>query len=162
MDLRSNRIQLLQRDNHRLRHRLERVLLHDNPPSHSGSEGSSSSGDVSLAPVRAIAGEDVRENPGYQHAVVDASLRARWLDEGADEQSLRRQALWETLQEEPGSASLFQFLADFASSRDFTRNPQRFRARIWSLLQACAEREPLRQRLFMMMDGPAAVMTDCC
>ncbi|WP_409287464.1 NEL-type E3 ubiquitin ligase domain-containing protein [Pseudomonas guariconensis] len=154
VDLRSNRIQLLQRDNHRLRHRLERVLLHDNPPSHSGSEGSSSSGDVSLAPVRAIAGEDVQENPGYQHAVVDASLRARWLDEGADEQSLRRQALWETLQEEPGSASLFQFLADFASSRDFTRNPQRFRARIWSLLQACAEREPLRQRLFMMMDGP--------
>ena len=154
VDLRSNRIQLLQRDNHRLRHRLERVLLHDNPPSHSGSEGSSSSGDVSLAPVRAIAGEDAQENPGYQHAVVDASLRARWLDEGADEQSLRRQALWETLQEEPGSASLFQFLADFASSRDFTRNPQRFRARIWSLLQACAEREPLRQRLFMMMDGP--------
>lgn len=154
VDLRSNRIQLLQRDNHRLRHRLERVLLHDNPPSHSGSEGSSSSGDVSLAPVRAIAGEDVQENPGYQHAVVDAALRARWLDEGADEQSLRRQALWETLQEEPGSASLFQFLADFASSRDFTRNPQRFRARIWSLLQACAEREPLRQRLFMMMDGP--------
>ena len=44
------------------------------------------------APVRAIAGEDVQENPGYQHAVVDASLRARWLDEGADEQSLRRQA----------------------------------------------------------------------
>lgn len=154
IDLRSNRIQLLQRDNHLLRHRLERVLLHDNPSSHTGSEGAASSGDVSLSQVRAIAGEDIQENPGYQHAVVDASLRARWLDEGTDEQSLRRYALWDTLQEEPGSASLFQFLADFASSRDFARNPQRFRARIWSLLHACAEREPLRQRLFTMLDGP--------
>ncbi|WP_323114108.1 NEL-type E3 ubiquitin ligase domain-containing protein [Pseudomonas guariconensis] len=152
VDLRSNRIEMLQRDNHLLRHRLERVLLHDNPSSRGGSEGSASSGDVSVAPVRALEGGDTQENLGFQHARVDASLRARWLEEGADEPD--RQALWDTLQEEPGSASLFQFLADFASSRDFKRNPQRFRARIWSLLQACAERESLRQRLFTIMDGP--------
>lgn len=153
VDLRDNRIQVLQMENSAMRRQLDRVLLHDNTMTESNSEASSSS--ESMAQSSGARRGGGHENLMFQHAGVDQKkLRIRWLGEAAGEQRTHYLALWEALEKEPGSASLFQFLADFATSEDFRDAPARFRPRIWQLLEACTRHEQLRDRVFEETDGP--------
>lgn len=145
VDLRDNRISELQREMRGLRLRLQRLNLHDNPLSESSIEY--------LDQARGIT-EAGRGSASYTHGVVDEGTRADWVASRNELLRTHREVSWDRLIEEPGSAGLFRFLADFAQSEDFQNNPRHYRRRVWHILEACENNEALREQLFREADGP--------
>lgn len=143
MDARHNRIEDLTPENELMRQQLSRTALHGNPQPEAAEGG-----------PRAVELADVQEHMRRRHRVVDSSVRGLWLGDAAAPQRESRGQLWDTLQFEHGSGGLFQFLADFTTSRDFVASPEHFRTRIWQLLEACSQHEAFRARLFEEANGP--------
>lgn len=146
IDLRDNRISELQREMRGLRLRLQRLNLHDNPLS----EGSV----TFLDEAREVTQPEARGGASYAHEPVDAQTRIAWVTSRDEALRSRRESSWDRLQEEPGSAGLFRFLADFAASEDFEAHPRHYRRRIWHILDACEHNEALREQLFREADAP--------
>lgn len=150
IDLRDNRISELQRDMRglrlRLRLRLRRLNLHENPLN----EASVQLHDEACG----VSDSRARGGASYSHAAVNAETRAEWVASRNESLRASREASWDRLQEEPGSAGLFRFLADFAESEDFETHPRHYRRRIWHILDACENKEALREQLFREADAP--------
>lgn len=146
IDLRDNRISELQREMRGLRLRLQRLNLHENPLSESSAQF--------LDEARGASESSARSGAAYAHEVVDAETRAEWVASRNESVRVRREATWDRLQEEPGSAGLFRFLADFAVSEDFETHPRHYRRRVWHILDACEHNEALREQLFREADAP--------
>ncbi|MFZ5938121.1 NEL-type E3 ubiquitin ligase domain-containing protein [Pseudomonas sp. HS6-2] len=146
IDLRDNRISQLHREVRGLRLRLQRLNLHENPLS----EGSAQF----LDEARGVAEAGGRGSASYTHEALDDGIRQTWV--ASDDPLLRaqREQSWNRLVEEPGSAGLFRFLADFVDTEDFATHPAYFRHRIWRILDACEHNEALREQLFREADGP--------
>ncbi|QHG64404.2 NEL-type E3 ubiquitin ligase domain-containing protein [Pseudomonas putida] len=78
-----------------------------------------------------------------------------WLNGLQGDALAQRQAQWQRLVAEPDALPLRDFLNDLARSREFFRHPERIRARVWALLDACELDEQLRQVVFAEADtGP--------
>ncbi|MBV4490195.1 NEL-type E3 ubiquitin ligase domain-containing protein [Pseudomonas oryzicola] len=146
IDLRDNRISELQREMRGLRLRLQRLNLHENPLSESSVQF--------LDEARGVTETRARNGASYAHEAVDAETRAKWVASRNEALRARREATWDRLQEEPGSAGLFRFLADFAESEDFEAYPRHYRRRVWHILDACKYNEALREQLFLEADAP--------
>jgi len=146
VDLRDNRISELQREMRGLRLRLQRLNLHDNPLSESSIEY--------LDEARGVTDAGGRGSASYTHGVIDEDTRANWVASRNELLRAQREAAWDRLIEEPGSAGMFRFLADFAQSEDFQDNPRHYRRRAWHILEACENNEALREQLFREADGP--------
>ncbi|MEE1882047.1 NEL-type E3 ubiquitin ligase domain-containing protein [Pseudomonas soli] len=145
VDLRDNRIRQLRQDLLELRQQVERLALHDNPLDER-SEGlldEASGGAVGAA----------RGAAGYRHQPVDEQLCETWLGSASGRERERWRAVWQALSEEPGSAGLFQFLADFSDSVDFGEHAGHYRTRVWRILDYCEQHEAVRQRLFLEASG---------
>lgn len=140
VDLRDNRIWELQQEVHGLSERLARFELHDNPLEAAAQQSVEQSRNSHVGAARG--------RPSRRHADVDAQLRGMWIDSRDTALLAQRQATWERLQAEPGSADLFRFLADFRSSGDFELHPGHYRARIWRILDACEQNTVLREQVF--------------
>ncbi len=146
VDLRDNRISELQRDMRGLRLRLRRLNLHENPLNEASVQ--------LLDEARGISDSRARGGASHAHAAVNDQTRAEWVASRNEALRTSREASWDRLQEEPGSAGLFRFLADFAESEDFETHPRHYRRRIWHILDACEHDEALRERLFREADAP--------
>lgn len=145
-DLRENHIRQLREDVDSLRLRVQRLRLHDNPLD----EASAGRLDQALGHDHGAA----RGSAGYRHQNADAAVREIWIGSVRDDLRSDREALWDTLREEPGSADLFRFLADFVVSEDFQEHPGHYRMRIWRLLETCEQHESVRTALFREAGGP--------
>ncbi|RCL23583.1 hypothetical protein C6A77_18085 [Pseudomonas sp. AFG_SD02_1510_Pfu_092] len=145
IDLRDNRISDLQREMRGLRLRLRRLDLHENPLNERS---------VQLLDEARGASGSRASGSGYSHAAVDAETRAEWVASRDATLRASREAAWDRLQEEPGSAGLFRFLADFAESEDFAEHPRHYRRRVWHILDACEQNQALREQLFREADAP--------
>ncbi|WP_367616170.1 NEL-type E3 ubiquitin ligase domain-containing protein [Pseudomonas vlassakiae] len=145
-DLRDNRISELHQEVRGLRQRLRQLNLHDNPLD----ERSAALHDE----AHGVTDSRARGGAAYVHAAVTADTRTTWV--GRQEPGLRaqREATWDRLREEPGSAGLFTFLADFAESEDFEAQPRHYRRRVWRLLNACESNEVLREQVFREAEAP--------
>ncbi|WP_060477853.1 NEL-type E3 ubiquitin ligase domain-containing protein [Pseudomonas monteilii] len=144
-DLRENQIRQVTGHVASLQARLHRLALHDNP----------------LEPVSESLLESLSEQTptasrrgSYQHADADSKCMNQWLGEGSQSARLHRTEVWERLQQEPQSTDLFRFLADFAASDDFRRHPRYYRARVWRVLELCAENTDVREAIFWQAAGP--------
>lgn len=58
------------------------------------------------------------------------------------------------MQAQAGAEDLFRFLGDFAQSEDFAEYPEHYQRRVWRMLEACEQHEPLRMALFAEAGGP--------
>ncbi|MEN5302163.1 NEL-type E3 ubiquitin ligase domain-containing protein [Pseudomonas sp. TWI628] len=145
-DLRDNRISELHHEVRGLRQRLRQLNLHDNPLNESSAELHDQ--------ARGVSNSRDRGSAAYVHASVTADTRTAWI--GRQEPVLRaqREATWDRLREEPGSAGLFTFLADFAEGDDFEEQPRHYRRRVWRLLNACESNEVLREQVFREAEAP--------
>ena len=147
-DFRNNQLRRLNVELNGMRERIRRMALHDNPFDEVSeielSERSSSS-DSSEEGARGLS---------YRHALVDETVRQQWLSGVTGALRAHRERLWNDLFEEPGSRDFFRFLADFAQSSDLARHPAYYRARIWEIVEACAEDSEVRELLFAQASGP--------
>lgn len=139
-DLRSNSIRHLRQELHSLRLNLQRMSLHDNP--------------LDEASEQALHQASTAVPRRGAHAVADDALRELWLGQQRGELRARHQALWDNLQADAGAEDLFRFLGDFAQSDDFTEYPEHYQSRVWHMLEACEQHEPLRLALFAEAGGP--------
>ncbi|MGC7839247.1 NEL-type E3 ubiquitin ligase domain-containing protein [Pseudomonas wayambapalatensis] len=146
VDLRENSIRQLRQDLASLRDQLEVVALHDNPLDQAS--------ESLLDQAAAGSATDAHRLPSFKHHSLDDSVRDAWTGSVADDIRSQRHRLWHTLQGETGSQGLFRFLADFSNSEDFSDAPERFRARVWRILEQCEQHELLRDRVFLEAAGP--------
>ncbi|PVZ41784.1 NEL-type E3 ubiquitin ligase domain-containing protein [Pseudomonas sp. CC120222-01a] len=146
IDLRDNRISELQREMRGLRLRLQRLNLHENPLNESSA--------AYLDEARGVSESSARGGASYSHEAVDVETRAEWVASRDETLRARREATWDRLIEEPGSAGLFRFLADFVEGEDFEAHPRHYRRRVWHILDACEHNEALREQLFREADAP--------
>lgn len=146
VDLRENNIRQLRQDLARLRDQLEVVVLHDNPLDQASESLLDQAAGGSLT--------DAHRLPSAKHRRLDDSVRDAWIGSAGDDIRSQRQRLWRTLQDEAGSQGLFLFLADLSGSEDFSEAPERFRARVWRILEQCEQHELLRERVFLEAAGP--------
>lgn len=144
LDLRDNRIRQLREEVNELREQLQQVSLHDNPLD----QQSQASLDLEAGVQRASRG-----GGSFTHRDVDDVVRDDWIGKKGPSGE-RRRVLWRTLRDEPGSNGLFQFLADFIETEDFSNCPRHYRKRIWRILEACEQHEQLRLRVFAEASGP--------
>jgi len=147
VDLRDNRIWELRQEVQGLNQRLSRFELHDNPLDEAGQR--------TLEQARDDHAGGARGRPSHRHADVDARVREAWIDSRDTALRDQRQATWDRLQAEPGSADLFRFLADFHRTDDFEEHPGHYRARIWRILDACEQSAVLREQLFSELNQVA-------
>jgi hypothetical protein len=146
VDLRDNSIRQLREDVDVLRQRVDRLALHDNPLDAASTQR--------LDQAAGIERSGARGSARHRHRNTDEAMRNLWLGEPEGEVRERRLQTWTRLRAEPGSSSLFVFLADFAYSEEFELHPGHYRARIWRILNACEHHESLRERLFLQAGGP--------
>ncbi|KJK07175.1 MULTISPECIES: NEL-type E3 ubiquitin ligase domain-containing protein [unclassified Pseudomonas] len=146
IDLRDNRIRQLRGELQYLRQRAQRMSLHDNPLD--------SLSETLLDQAASVSEPGARGGASARHYAVDTAVRDLWL--GDEQGALREQhrALWDRLHQEPGSADLLRFLADFSRLEEFEDYPQGYRRRVWTMLRACEQHEALRLRLFREAGGP--------
>lgn len=138
-DLRENRIRQLRQELHDLRVRVQRMSLHDNPL-----EGTS-------ADLLAQASGGV----GSAHAGhADDTLLNLWLGSRRGATRSRRLEVWEAMKEDPEAADLFRFLSDFTEGDDFLDHSAYYQDRVWAMLEACQQHEPLRLKLYQQASGP--------
>ncbi|MEC4877682.1 hypothetical protein MXF29_19000 [Pseudomonas sp. NC26] len=144
VDIRENQIRQVNGDLRSLGDRLRRLSLHDNPLDEASEAlvARSSSNDVTL------------RRSSYRHAIADGNLQQQWLGNAADALRDRRLQVWTRLSEEPQSGDLFRFLRDFAHSDDFLDHPRYYRARIWRVLELCADNTDVREAVFWQVRGP--------
>ncbi|MBC3413651.1 hypothetical protein HU720_20380 [Pseudomonas sp. SWRI51] len=138
-DLRDNSIRRVRGDLGNLRLRIERLSLHDNPLQASSEQLLDQAAGVS-------------QQRRLHHSRSDDPLNP-WLVSRSSEQGQRREALWQNVQAQDGSADLFRFLDDFTQTDDFEENPDYYRARVWHILEAAEQHLPLRVRLFREAGG---------
>ncbi|WDY59099.1 NEL-type E3 ubiquitin ligase domain-containing protein [Pseudomonas sp. PSKL.D1] len=141
-DLRNNRIQRIRQDLNSLRLRLRRASVHDNPLDET------SQGLVNLA-----ARQPVNLRP-IDHQLLDDAARERWLADSNGQLRSDREAQWLRLRDDPDSAGLFQFLADFSRTSDFREHSVYYRERVWRILGACDQNSELRAILLAQASGP--------
>lgn len=145
VDIRENQIRQVTGDLRSLNGRLQRLSLHDNPLDEaSESLLSRSSSDDYPANRRS----------SYHHAIADTNLQNQWMGSVSGDLLAQRRELWTRLSEEPQSADLFRFLADFAGSDDFQDHPRYYRARVWRVLELCADNTDVREAVFWQVRGP--------
>lgn len=143
-DLRNNRLRHLRQDVHSLRIRLQGRAVHDNP----------------LIETDTASGEHVSEDDASggvtlsSHRIVDEVAREQWLVDSVGELRTAREGYWATLRDVANSDDFFRFLADFADTSDFHAHPVYYRARIWTIMEACAQNEELCNLLFTQVSGP--------
>jgi len=145
-DLRENHIRQITEHVDSLRLRVQRLRVHDNPLEES-------SGDL-LDQAAGRSSATARGASRSRHRDPDAVVREIWVGNVRDALRGEREALWERVRQEPGSADLFRFLADFSLSDDFQEHPGHYRARVWHLLTACEQHEAVRIPLFREAGGP--------
>ena len=143
VDVRDNQIRQLNGDLRSLRDRLQRLSMHDNPLDEASEELMARSSTIMT----------IHRRESYHHAIAENTLLERWM--GAPDGDLRTQRtqVWTSLSEEPQSADLFRFLADFASSDDFLDHPRYYRARVWRILELCADNTDVREAVFWQTQG---------
>lgn len=146
MDLRENNISRIRMSLDDLRSRVDQLSLHDNPLD----AASEQLLDEAAGGVQPSA----RGSASHRHRRVNEALLERWLGEDAGVMREERRKLWRALRREHGSSALFVYLADFVDSEDFQQHPGHYRARVWRVLELCAEHTSLRERLFLQMAGP--------
>ncbi|QVM92500.1 hypothetical protein JYG34_05570 [Pseudomonas entomophila] len=146
VDARDNRIAQLEQDLHGLRQRVSRMDLHDNPLDTASSRR--------LDQWRGGAAPGEWGSASYRHREAGQTARERWTETRDATLRAQRQATWDRLREEPGSADLFRFLGDFRHTEDFDSHPGHYRRRIWRILDACEQNEVLREQLFREAGGP--------
>lgn len=142
VDVRENQIRQVNGHLRSLSDRLQRVSVHDNPLDE-GSQELLASSSVAAAQRR----------HSYQHAIADNTLLDRWVGDVNDDVRIRRAQVWTMLSEEPQSADLFRFLADFAGSDDFLDHPRYYRARVWRILELCADNTDVREAVYWQTQG---------
>lgn len=143
VDVRENQIRQLNGQLRSLSDRLQRLALHDNPLDEAGEELIAHSHTVAT----------LHRRSSYQHAIADSTLLDRWM-EGTDEAvRTQRTQIWTSLSQETQSVDLFRFLADFASSDDFLDHPRYYRARVWRILELCADNTDVREAVFWQTQG---------
>ena len=143
VDLRENQIRQVTGHLHTLGARLQRWSLHDNPLDEASE--ASVAGSLSDSPVN--------RSSSYHHAIADVGTLQEWLGEATEAVRNRRMQIWTQLAEEPQSADLFRFLADFASSDDFFEHPRYYRARVWRILELCTDNTDVREAVFWQTGG---------
>jgi hypothetical protein len=143
VDVRENQIRQLNGQLRSLSDRLQRLALHDNPLDEA-SEGL-------IARSHTVAPHHRRNS--YHHAIADSTLLDRWM--GGTDEAVRTQRtqIWTSLSQETQSVDLFRFLADFASSDDFLDHPRYYRARVWRILELCADNTDVREAVFWQTQG---------
>ncbi len=140
VDLRENQIRQVSGDLRSLNDRLQRLSLHDNPLNEAS--------EALLART-----SDPSRRQSYHHAIADANLQDRWMGSPPESTRIQRMQLWSALSEQPESADLFRFLADFAGSDDFVDHPRYYRARVWRILELCAHNTDVREAVFWQTQG---------
>ncbi|MFJ4054781.1 NEL-type E3 ubiquitin ligase domain-containing protein [Pseudomonas sp. NPDC089743] len=145
VDFRENQIRQVTDDLRNLNGRLQRLSLHDNPLDEASE---------SLLARSASSDYPANRRSSYHHAIADANLQERWLGSITGDLLEQRRALWARLAEEPQSADLFRYLADFARSDDFRDHPRYYRARVWRILELCADNTDVREAVFWQVQGP--------
>ena len=148
-DLRDNRIRQLNRELAGLRARLQQMALHDNPLD----EASEALLEEQAGPSSAL--HNVQHNPGYRHPVTEPAEQAEWLVDATGALRKERETVWSNLRSEVGSNDFFNFLRDFARSPDYRKHPAYYRARAWSIIEACEQNSELRELLFEQAGGRA-------
>ena len=145
VDLRDNQIQVLPENLLEVqRRRLRHLALHDNPLD-----------EASQQRLREfLAQPEASPAPALRHAAVDITTRDRWARgfEGSDR--IRREQIWNSLRDEPGSADFFRFLADLANTAEFTGNTAHLQSRIWAIIDTCLHNGEVREAVFQQAAGP--------
>jgi len=143
VDIRENQIRQLNGDLRSLRNRLQRVSVHDNPLDEAS--------EALVARNSTVAA--THRNDSYRHAVADGNLLERWMGAADDAMRSQRTQIWTHLSQESQSTDLFRFLADFAHSDDFLDHPRYYRARVWRILELCADNTDVREAVFWQTQG---------
>ena len=141
VDFRENRIRQLRQEIRSLR---QRVSLHDNPLD---------TASVQLLDTLDDPGTSGRASVSRPHSPVNDALLKRWIGLPAAAEHARRTRIWQALREQEGAGDLLRFLADFADTEDFERQPDHYRDRVWHMLESAHAHEALRTRLFETAAG---------
>lgn len=142
MDIRENQIREVNEHLRALGDRIQQLSLHDNPLDEASQQALASANEGSRAPRH------------HARVSVDNELRDSWIGPAKPEIRHRYERIWSALLDDEGSADLFRFLADFAESDDFDERPQYYRARIWHILELCAESTDVRESVYLQTQGP--------
>lgn len=142
MDIRENQIREVNEHLQVLGNRIQQLSLHDNPL------------DEVSQQALATANEGWRASRNHAQISIDDELRDSWIGSATPAIRHRYQQIWNTLLDDDGSADLFRFLADFAESGDFNEQPEYYRARIWRILELCAESTDVRESIYLHTQGP--------
>jgi len=143
VDMRENQIRQVNGHLRTLGARLQRLSLHDNPLDEASEASIASS----------LSDSPVHRSSSYHHAIADVGALEEWLGSATEAVRTRRMHIWTQLSEEPQSADLFRFLADFASSDDFLDHPRYYRARVWRILELCTDNTDVREAVFWQTQG---------
>ncbi|MFF5864917.1 NEL-type E3 ubiquitin ligase domain-containing protein [Pseudomonas sp. NPDC012596] len=143
VDVRENQIRQLNGDLRSLRNRLQRLSVHDNPLDEASEALVARSSTVAAT----------HRNDSYRHAVADSTLLERWMGAADDAMRSQRTQIWTQLSQESQSTDLFRFLADFARSDDFLDHSRYYRARVWRILELCADNTDVREAVFWQTQG---------
>ncbi|MBA1187638.1 hypothetical protein G7Z99_01075 [Pseudomonas entomophila] len=145
IDLRENVIQRLRRSWSDVL--LRRLFMHDNPLERASMVEINQAMQVGQA---ASSAQDI----AHLHAPVDAGARDHWLRHVEEGERSAHQAIWNSLNDEPGSGDLLRFFADLADSNEFLRQPRQLTRRVWRILRACERDARVREALFQQAAGP--------
>ncbi|AGN83249.1 NEL-type E3 ubiquitin ligase domain-containing protein [Pseudomonas sp. GD03651] len=143
VDMRENQIRQVTGHLRTLGARLQRLSLHDNPLDEASEASIASS----------LSDSPVNRSSSYHHAIADVGTFEEWLGSASEAVRTRRMQIWTQLAEEPQSADLFRFLADFAGSDDFIEHPRYYRARVWRILELCTDNTDVREAVFWQTQG---------
>ena len=143
VDIRENQIRQLNGDLRSLRHRLQRLSLHDNPLDEAS--------EALVARSRSVA--PIQRRDSYHHAVDDSTLLELWMGTADPAIRTQRTQIWTQLSHELQSADLFRFLRDFARTDDFLDHPRSYRDRVWRILELCVDNADVREAVFWQAQG---------
>ncbi|WDY59724.1 NEL-type E3 ubiquitin ligase domain-containing protein [Pseudomonas sp. PSKL.D1] len=92
------------------------------------------------------------DEPEPEPVIADQPTRdqalQRWLETGATELREPRRAIWQRVEQLPGSSALFQLLGRLTQARDYSLSPAYIGNQVWELLQQLNLHEPLRSAIF--------------
>lgn len=142
MDIRENQIREVNEHLQMLGEHIQQMSLHDNPLDEASQQALATANEGSLAPRT------------HAQVSIDDELRDSWIGPAKPDIRHRYEGIWNALLDDEGSADLFRFLADFAESDDFHERPPYYRARIWRILELCAESTNVRESVYLQTQGP--------
>jgi len=95
--------------------------------------------------------ESVGLEPGRPYPPRGVNDSIRWETGLTREQWIARQNVWNSVEDEPGSAPFFDVIRNLTQSADYRSSPAyrtQLTEKVWRMLDAMAENKPLRDQLF--------------